>query len=449
MRSVHDSRGRMKTFFCALVVLAALSCGGDDPPNDETGDAGSGGSSAGSAAGGSSAAGANGGSGGAGGPGGSSGSGGAGGSSMAFTLTVVVDGDGKVTSTPPGIECGSSCEGTFPAGTEVELTATEQGGVLTGWAGACTGGSECAFTLDADAQLTATFEPFSVGANAHGVAVTPDGTQALVTLSDEAGTLQVLSLDDGSIADSIDLASFPGAVAVTPDGTKAVVNHLSTVSVVTLSTKTVQSVPSPCASDTLYGIAVTPDSTRAVTTMFNGSCVSNTLAVIDLASASIGDQHPISGTLAAGVAVTSDGSSALVARGIVGSLVDRVALVGGAVTGITDTSSSFGIAVTPDGTEALIASGDGDTVKRVSLATSAVTGSIEFASNQDAHNIAISSDGALAVVVGSFDVGVLSLASGTVVETFGGGGRSVAITPDGKRALVTAGSTLRVYSLAP
>jgi DNA-binding beta-propeller fold protein YncE len=78
-----------------------------------------------------------------------------------------------------------------------------------------------------------------------------------------------------------------------------------------------------------------------------------------------------------------------------------------------------------------------------------VTGTIDYASNQDPHNIAISADGTRAVAVGSFDVGVLSLASGTVLETFPGGGRSVAITPDGTRALVTQGDTVRVYSLPP
>jgi DNA-binding beta-propeller fold protein YncE len=329
----------------------------------------------------------------------------------------------------------------------VDLEATAEGGVLTAWGDACAVGDTCSVTIDADVTVTATFEPFVVGANAHGIAVTPDGTQALVTLAENAGTLQVLSLEDGSIADSIDVGSFPGAVAITPDGSKAVVNNLNTVSVVTLSTQSVATVPSPCAGDTLYDIAVTPDSTTAVTTMFNGSCVTNTVAVISLGDNSITVQHPTTATLAAGVAVADDGNSVLVSRGIVGTLVNRVALSGGAVTDITNTSSSVGIAITPDGSEALIASGDGDTIKRVSLVSDTVTGSIDYASNQDPHNIAITADGTLAVAVGSFDVGVLDLESGTVIKTFSGGGRSVAITPDGKRALVTLGDAVRVFAL--
>jgi DNA-binding beta-propeller fold protein YncE len=124
-----------------------------------------------------------------------------------------------------------------------------------------------------------------------------------------------------------------------------------------------------------------------------------------------------------------------------------VALADGAITDIADTSSSFGIAVTPDGSEALVASGDGDTVKRIALTSNSMTGSIDYGSNQDPHNLAISPDGKLAVAVGSFDVGLLSLQTGSVLKTFSGGGRSVAITPDGKRALVTSGSKLRVFSL--
>ena len=438
----------MKAFFGVFTLFGVMGCGGgtDTAPGDETGAA-----SMGSSAG---AGGAEGGSAGAGGAlGGSAGTGdeatgGAAGSPpTTFTLSVSVDGGGKVTSTPAGITCGSSCQGTFPTGTQVQLVAKEEGGVLSGWGDACSGKSACSVTLGADAHVSATFAPFNVGANAHGVAVTPDGTHALVTLSENPGTLKVISLADGSTVDSITVGSFPGAVAVTPDGTKAVVNNLNTVSVVTLATKAVANVPSPCVGDTLYDIAVTPDGSSAVAAMFNGSCVTGTVTVISLGSASIANQYPVPGDLTGGIAIASDGSSALVGHGILGTKVSRVALSGGAVTDITNTSASFGITVTPDGSEALVASGDGDTIKRVSLASNAMTGSIDYAANEDPRNIAVTPDGTLAVAVGSFDVGVLSLATGQVLKTFSTGGRSVAITRDGKRALVTLGSTLRVYSL--
>ena len=265
----------MKSALVAVAVFGAVGCGGGG--NTPSGGGGSfmdGSAGAAVASGGASGAPR-------GGSGGSATGGGSGGSAMGgstagpamLTLTVNVSGDGKVTSAPAGIDCGSSCEMEFPAGATVELDAIAGGGVLTAWAGDCTGTSACSVTLDSDVEVSATFEPFEVGANAHGIAVTPDGTEGLVTLANNPGTLIVFSLSDGAIIDSIAVGEFPGAVAVAPDGSKAVVNNLGNVSVVTLATQEVSPVEPPCASDTLYDIAITPDSSSAVTTMFSGDCV--------------------------------------------------------------------------------------------------------------------------------------------------------------------------------
>jgi DNA-binding beta-propeller fold protein YncE len=435
----------LKALLGIVTALGVLACGGDEAPaqnhagNTSTANAGAGGGN------GQSGAGAGGGAG----TGGGQATGGAAGaiadSVAPRRLRLTVNGEGRVTSTPAGIDCGEICEAEFPPGTSVQLTSTAEGGVLTGWGETCLGRASCTLTLDAAAQVTATFEPFNVGPNAHGIAVLPNGL-LLVTLSESAGSLKLLGAD-GAPQDSFTVGSSPGAVAVTPDGTKAVVNNLSDVSIVDLVTRAVTPLEPPCGSDTLYDIAITPDGSRAITTMFQANCITNSVAKIALGNASMENQFSIPAQLSAGIAVTPDGTSALVALGILGTKVSRVALADGAITDIPNTSSSFGIAITPDGTEALIASGDGDTIKRVSLASNSVTGSFDYASNQDPHNIAITPDGTRAVVVGSFDVGVLSLSSGTVVKTFSGGGRSVAISPDGKRALVTQGSSVRVFSL--
>jgi hypothetical protein len=54
----------------------------------------------------------------------------------------------------------------------------------------------------------------------------------------------------------------------------------------------------------------------------------------------------------------------------------------------------------------------------------------------------------MAVVVGSLNIGVLTLADKTVAATYPGAGRCVAITPDGTRALITgAGSGGKVFVL--
>ena len=58
------------------------------------------------------------------------------------TLTVTKEGNGTVTSSPPGIDCGATCSARYNGGTIVVLTATPiPGWGFWGWQGACTGTS--------------------------------------------------------------------------------------------------------------------------------------------------------------------------------------------------------------------------------------------------------------------------------------------------------------------
>ena len=69
-------------------------------------------------------------------------------------------GSGMVTSSPPGIDCGSTCLHLYPGGTEVTLTATPaSGSAFGGWSGAgCSGIGSCEVTMSAAESVTATFE---------------------------------------------------------------------------------------------------------------------------------------------------------------------------------------------------------------------------------------------------------------------------------------------------
>jgi len=82
-------------------------------------------------------------------------------SATPFTLTVSFanQGQGLVTSNPPGISCHPTCQGTFDAGTQITLSASAQSGSrFSGWVGAgCTGTDPCTFTLDANQAVTAYF----------------------------------------------------------------------------------------------------------------------------------------------------------------------------------------------------------------------------------------------------------------------------------------------------
>jgi len=77
------------------------------------------------------------------------------------SLTVTKDGTGtgSVTSSPAGIDCGSTCSGSFAIGTQVTLTATpDSTSTFTGWTGGgCSGTATCQVTIDADTTVTATF----------------------------------------------------------------------------------------------------------------------------------------------------------------------------------------------------------------------------------------------------------------------------------------------------
>src|SRR5574341_786011 len=75
-----------------------------------------------------------------------------------FSLTVVRagTGSGTVTSSPAGINCGSTCSATYNSGTSIVLTATAAAGsTFAGWSGtSCTTGT---VSLSANTSCTATF----------------------------------------------------------------------------------------------------------------------------------------------------------------------------------------------------------------------------------------------------------------------------------------------------
>ncbi len=80
-----------------------------------------------------------------------------------FQVTVSISGLGTVTGTG-GINCsdqhlsGEVCSAWIMEGTNASFTATPRGGSsFTGWSGACTGTSACAFVMNANKSITASF----------------------------------------------------------------------------------------------------------------------------------------------------------------------------------------------------------------------------------------------------------------------------------------------------
>ncbi len=76
-----------------------------------------------------------------------------------LTVTKAGTGGGTVSSSPPGISCGSTCSANFNQGSSVTLTATpDSGSTFMGWSGGgCSGTGSCTVNMSANQTVTATF----------------------------------------------------------------------------------------------------------------------------------------------------------------------------------------------------------------------------------------------------------------------------------------------------
>jgi serine protease len=75
-----------------------------------------------------------------------------------YQLTVTNPGNGNITSSPAGINCGSTCSALFNSGTAVTLTATPASGyTFTGWTGDCSGAGACTLTMTSNKNVGASF----------------------------------------------------------------------------------------------------------------------------------------------------------------------------------------------------------------------------------------------------------------------------------------------------
>jgi uncharacterized repeat protein (TIGR02543 family) len=82
---------------------------------------------------------------------------------VTYTLTVTKSGNGTVTSSPAGINCGATCSAIYNSGTAVALTATPSVGYnFSGWTLDCAGTGTCNVTMSGNRNVTALFTQLPV-----------------------------------------------------------------------------------------------------------------------------------------------------------------------------------------------------------------------------------------------------------------------------------------------
>jgi hypothetical protein len=117
-------------------------------------------------------------------------------------LAVAVTGNGRITSQPAGIDCGSTCNASFAAASTVTLTAAPAAGqVLQAWGGACSGSAAtCTVTMSTPRNVTAAFAvapPSSGGAW---------GTAALLENSNDFNVADTNAFANANVLSAIDAA---------------------------------------------------------------------------------------------------------------------------------------------------------------------------------------------------------------------------------------------------
>ena len=173
-----------------------------------------------------------------------------------FTLTVIKagTGSGTVTSTPAGINCGTSCSASYPSGTIVTLTATPStGSTFAGWSGSCTTTSTtCTVTMSGARSVTATF---NVNVQRFTLTVNPAGTGS------------------GTVTSNDGLISCPGTCSATYDSGTVV-----TLTASAASGSTFGGWSGSCTGPSTT-CTVTMNGARSVTATFNVSVQRFTLTV--------------------------------------------------------------------------------------------------------------------------------------------------------------------------
>lgn len=281
--------------------------------------------------------------------------------------------------------------------------------------------------------------PFAGNPHPHAVALSARGKLLVVQIDTPSG-LTILDLGT-SISRMVPTGGVEArGLAVTADGLRAYVSEIGgsdahyRVSQIDVEADTPPQILPDTVGKLIYGIAVTPDGNTLVAPAFDEVLMDDVLSQIALAPA--GTTTTRSTQLGAHqipymVALTPDGATALV--NILGLM--RFDLASGNFTTIP-MSGCDSVAVAGDGRTAWVTQFT-DGVHEVDLTTNTPGRVIPFSAADEQCGLAVSPDGKHAVVTANSQIGVLDLVAGKVETTYPLRSACATISPDSKRAWVS------------
>ncbi|WP_431234657.1 beta-propeller fold lactonase family protein [Mycolicibacterium psychrotolerans] len=277
----------------------------------------------------------------------------------------------------------------------------------------------------------------TVGTGPLGIAVSPDGTRAVVSNSGD-GTVSLINTSTNKVLATIGVGSTPAGVVFDPSGSRFyVVNATGAVTAVSLPANTVGA-PVAVGVDPLLaaiGPAGTPAAGKLYVTNFGLNGTGNTVSVLNTATnqvtATITLPAPAVGPQ--GVAMSPDGTRVWVGS-TQGKTVSVIDTATNTVIKTLPLSTEPGfIAFSPDGHLAYIADFAANTVSVINTANYTTAATIPV--GQYPTGMALSPDGSVAFVTNQMDntVSVINTATKTVIKTVTVGNTpvNVAVSPDG------------------
>lgn len=295
------------------------------------------------------------------------------------------------------------------------------------------------------------------------IVYTPDGTQAVI-IHAQTNTMTFLNTTTGVITHSVDVGEYPVHVAVTPNGQYALATNVfsNTVSVVDIASHT-QVAEIPITGDQPYRVAITADGTKAIVGVINDA-VNSAFSVIDLATLTetaviaTGSQGVIGGyaTPEYGIfgdtftqfSVSPDGEKIVLPdRGGDRILIYSVS-TGAELASLPTFDQPGGVDIAPNGGFAVVScEGSSQRLVVVDLATNSISANFPTSANLTWQKARVTPDNTYAVVSQLNEVEFVNLTTGALTRLSTGSPGDLEFSFDGQYLFVSNFSS-RVISLA-